>query len=157
MIGLTKIKQLVDGIRPILPLIRNTPYGKRIQSKLQREPIDGPVHFGASYPQHNSGINNVPPIGYGQPSTTQRQQRQGGHMADLYTQSPLYPTQRLQQAAPAVTAESYMMQSGSGLPVGAQNSGFGMSGFGNGFSGELATQRRTTVNNDTYARSSFQY
>ncbi|KZV95605.1 ARM repeat-containing protein, partial [Exidia glandulosa HHB12029] len=28
---------LVDGIRPILPMIRNTPYGKRIQSKLQRE------------------------------------------------------------------------------------------------------------------------
>jgi len=28
---------LVDGIRPFLPLIRNTPYGKRIQNKLQRE------------------------------------------------------------------------------------------------------------------------
>ncbi|KAF9569799.1 ARM repeat-containing protein [Agrocybe pediades] len=27
---------LVDGIRPVLPLIRNTPYGKRIQNKLQR-------------------------------------------------------------------------------------------------------------------------
>lgn len=31
---------LVEGIRPILPLIRNTPYGKRIQSKLQREQMD---------------------------------------------------------------------------------------------------------------------
>ncbi|WFD30729.1 hypothetical protein MSPP1_001753 [Malassezia sp. CBS 17886] len=29
--------QLVECIRPILPHIRNTPYGKRIQSKLQRE------------------------------------------------------------------------------------------------------------------------
>ncbi|WFD35956.1 hypothetical protein MCUN1_002827 [Malassezia cuniculi] len=28
-------QQLVECIRPILPLIRNTPYGKRIQSKLQ--------------------------------------------------------------------------------------------------------------------------
>lgn len=27
---------LVEAIRPILPMIRNTPYGKRIQSKLQR-------------------------------------------------------------------------------------------------------------------------
>ncbi|TFK30678.1 pumilio-family RNA binding protein [Coprinopsis marcescibilis] len=27
---------LVEGIRPVLPLIRNTPYGKRIQNKLQR-------------------------------------------------------------------------------------------------------------------------
>lgn len=31
---------LVEGIRPILPLIRNTPYGKRIQSKLQREQME---------------------------------------------------------------------------------------------------------------------
>ncbi|KAJ6569616.1 ARM repeat-containing protein [Mycena capillaripes] len=34
---------LVEGIRPVLPLIRNTPYGKRIQNKLQREQMD---HFG---------------------------------------------------------------------------------------------------------------
>ncbi|PCH33212.1 ARM repeat-containing protein [Wolfiporia cocos MD-104 SS10] len=32
---------LVEGIRPVLPLIRNTPYGKRIQNKLQREHLDG--------------------------------------------------------------------------------------------------------------------
>lgn len=31
---------LVEGIRPVLPLIRNTPYGKRIQNKLQREQVD---------------------------------------------------------------------------------------------------------------------
>jgi hypothetical protein len=36
---------LVEGIRPVLPLIRNTPYGKRIQNKLQREQMD---HFGGS-------------------------------------------------------------------------------------------------------------
>ncbi|RHZ89699.1 hypothetical protein Glove_12g42 [Diversispora epigaea] len=29
--------QLIDCIRPLLPAIRNTPYGKRIQGKLQRE------------------------------------------------------------------------------------------------------------------------
>ncbi|PWN50079.1 ARM repeat-containing protein, partial [Violaceomyces palustris] len=29
--------RLVECIRPILPVIRNTPYGKRIQSKLQRD------------------------------------------------------------------------------------------------------------------------
>ena len=39
---------LVEGIRPVLPLIRNTPYGKRIQNKLQRENLDGPG-FGGSY------------------------------------------------------------------------------------------------------------
>ncbi|KAJ4485495.1 ARM repeat-containing protein [Lentinula aciculospora] len=31
---------LVEGIRPVLSLIRNTPYGKRIQNKLQREQMD---------------------------------------------------------------------------------------------------------------------
>ena len=38
---------LVEGIRPVLPLIRNTPYGKRIQNKLQREQLDG--HSGSPY------------------------------------------------------------------------------------------------------------
>ncbi|PKI84276.1 hypothetical protein MVES1_001622 [Malassezia vespertilionis] len=33
----TQRTQLVECIRPILPAIRNTPYGKRIQSRLQRE------------------------------------------------------------------------------------------------------------------------
>jgi hypothetical protein len=36
--------QLVECIKPTLPVIRNTPYGKRIQSKLQRDNIDlGPM------------------------------------------------------------------------------------------------------------------
>ena len=39
---------LVEGIRPVLPLIRNTPYGKRIQNKLQREHLD---HFGGYHNQ----------------------------------------------------------------------------------------------------------
>jgi len=39
---------LVDNIRPILPLIRNTPYGKRIQSKIQRENLD-PLRTGAAF------------------------------------------------------------------------------------------------------------
>ncbi|KAI7934719.1 hypothetical protein MJO28_016664 [Puccinia striiformis f. sp. tritici] len=39
---------LVDNIRPILPLIRNTPYGKRIQSKIQRENLD-PLRTGGAF------------------------------------------------------------------------------------------------------------
>lgn len=38
--------QLVEAIRPILPSIRNTPYGKRIQSKLQRE--DASFNYGGA-------------------------------------------------------------------------------------------------------------
>ncbi|KAF9579317.1 hypothetical protein BGW38_004475 [Lunasporangiospora selenospora] len=33
--------QLVECIRPLLPAIRNTPYGKRIQSKLHRDQLSG--------------------------------------------------------------------------------------------------------------------
>ncbi|EJD04358.1 ARM repeat-containing protein [Fomitiporia mediterranea MF3/22] len=47
---------LVEGIRPILPLIRNTPYGKRIQSKLQREQMElananGMGHYNGQFNQ----------------------------------------------------------------------------------------------------------
>ncbi|KAF8912896.1 ARM repeat-containing protein [Gymnopilus junonius] len=44
---------LVEGIRPVLPLIRNTPYGKRIQNKLQREQAD---HFGG-FPNQQALVN----------------------------------------------------------------------------------------------------
>ncbi|KAG2179858.1 hypothetical protein INT43_003644, partial [Umbelopsis isabellina] len=43
--------QLVECIRPLLPAIRNTPYGKRIQSKIHREQQrDQERHFLASSP-----------------------------------------------------------------------------------------------------------
>ncbi|GAA5993104.1 hypothetical protein JCM10908_003107 [Rhodotorula pacifica] len=46
--------QLIETIRPILPQIRNTPYGKRIQSKIQRETNDhmhrGGYHHHAHHP-----------------------------------------------------------------------------------------------------------
>ncbi|KAL7416616.1 armadillo-type protein [Mrakia frigida] len=44
---------LVECIRPILPMIRNTPYGKRIQSKLQREHMEQNHHHG--YGSGNGG------------------------------------------------------------------------------------------------------
>ncbi|KAK9762317.1 hypothetical protein K7432_012068 [Basidiobolus ranarum] len=51
---------LVDAIRPLLPAIRNSPYGKRIQGKLQRERI---------YTQHpnmlNLGYNGVASSNHG--------------------------------------------------------------------------------------------
>jgi hypothetical protein len=65
---------LVEGIRPVLPLIRNTPYGKRIQNKLQREQMD---HFGGGgggYQQHPQSLVSIP-IG------TQGMAPQGRHMS----------------------------------------------------------------------------
>ena len=46
----TQRAQLVECIRPVLPLIRSTPYGKRIQSKLAGEPGEP---------------RNAPPLGQG--------------------------------------------------------------------------------------------
>ncbi|GAA6057883.1 hypothetical protein JCM3770_001815 [Rhodotorula araucariae] len=44
--------QLIETIRPILPMIRNTPYGKRIQSKIQRETNDHMRHGGGGFHHH---------------------------------------------------------------------------------------------------------
>src|SRR5690554_5937493 len=38
--------QLVECIRPLLPAIRNTPYGKRIQSKLHRDQLSSTNQLG---------------------------------------------------------------------------------------------------------------
>ncbi len=70
----------MEGIRPVLPLIRNTPYGKRIQNKLQREHAD---HYGSYHNQHalvsmslgNQGLN-VPPSA-------------GRHMSQTLPHNPL--------------------------------------------------------------------
>ncbi|KAF7319842.1 RNA-binding protein [Mycena kentingensis (nom. inval.)] len=76
---------LVEGIRPVLPLIRNTPYGKRIQNKLQREQME---HYngGGGYAQHpqSLGIQSMAP---------QRHMSSGLHtngLGDMYGQGNLY-------------------------------------------------------------------
>ncbi|KAI0320995.1 ARM repeat-containing protein [Amylostereum chailletii] len=79
---------LVDGIRPVIPLIRNTPYGKRIQNKLQREQMD---HYGGYHSQQalvnmtlgNQGMG-IAPHGAGR-------HMQGNPLADVYnSQNGLY-------------------------------------------------------------------
>ena len=49
---------LVEGIRPVLPLIRNTPYGKRIQNKLQREHNDA-YGGGGGYHHNQQALVNM--------------------------------------------------------------------------------------------------
>ncbi|KAF8130608.1 ARM repeat-containing protein [Boletus edulis] len=51
---------LVEGIRPVLPLIRNTPYGKRIQNKLQRWiPWTSNGHnYNGGYHGHQMDVDN---------------------------------------------------------------------------------------------------
>jgi hypothetical protein len=85
----------VEGIRPVLPLIRNTPYGKRIQNKLQREHMD---HFGGYHNQQmvNHTLSNQ---GLGLPhGGAARQMPQPVHqsnpLTDVYaTQNGVYSVQ----------------------------------------------------------------
>ena len=77
---------LVEGIRPVLPLIRNTPYGKRIQNKLQREQLDG--HTGGAYYGQQSVANLTlrnPSIGV---SASPHSAMHSGALADGYNGSP---------------------------------------------------------------------
>ncbi|KAF8845489.1 ARM repeat-containing protein [Paxillus ammoniavirescens] len=89
---------LVDGIRPVLPLIRNTPYGKRIQNKLQREQVD---NYSGGFHGHQGMINmnlGNQALGLGHPPAAGRHLPQNIHpsspMADIYgSQAGLYGMQ----------------------------------------------------------------
>ncbi|KAI0762565.1 ARM repeat-containing protein [Fomes fomentarius] len=101
---------LVEGIRPVLPLIRNTPYGKRIQNKLQREHND--VYGGGGGYHHNQqalvnmGLGNQGlGIGHAPNGGRHLSHLQAGALADAYTaQNGLSP---------------YALQGGPGLHAGA--------------------------------------
>ncbi|THH20986.1 hypothetical protein EW146_g472 [Bondarzewia mesenterica] len=80
---------LVEGIRPVLPLIRNTPYGKRIQNKLQREQMD---HYGGYHNQQvlvNMTLGNQ---GMGLAPHSAGRHIQANPLADVYNNpNGLYP------------------------------------------------------------------
>jgi hypothetical protein len=160
---------LVEGIRPILPLIRNTPYGKRIQNKLQREQMD---HFGG-YNNHQALVNmaltnqGLGVAGGRLPPSI----HQGNPLRDVYGGSNgLYSNQTAFAQSPVSAGlsglqtspiEGYVLQSNSGhsqglSPSQTHSNGFG-SAFGNGVSGLSGTGGFATSLNDPYARSSFGY
>ncbi|KAF9535778.1 armadillo-type protein [Crepidotus variabilis] len=136
---------LVEGIRPVLPLIRNTPYGKRIQNKLQREQMD-----------HFNGFNNQQALGLG-----------GNPLPDVYaTSNGLYsmPGQAAfgqshlasgMHALQPQSIDGYVLQGNSShnaglqqapsFPAGAFN---GLPAFGGGLGGSIV---------DPYQRSAFGY
>lgn len=102
---------LVEGIRPVLPLIRNTPYGKRIQNKLQREHNDVYGGGGGGYHHNqqalvNMGLGNQGlGIGHAPNGGRHLSHLQAGALADAYTaQNGLSP---------------YALQGGPGLHAGA--------------------------------------
>lgn len=104
---------MVEGIRPILPLIRNTPYGKRIQSKLQREQLDASGQFIYQNQQANAaapvqgnaqGNHGALAYGHGQSQVHQHGNNQGHahnhgqirqiHQQNAYQHTPHHQTSR---------------------------------------------------------------
>ncbi|KZT58397.1 ARM repeat-containing protein [Calocera cornea HHB12733] len=152
---------LVEGIRPILPLIRNTPYGKRIQSKLQREQMEGlGGQFGSyHHPAAQQALVNLAMANGINPQMQQPQQSHGlgqrnlhhaASMSELYNgPSPMgyplgqpgLPPQRQQQqlhgqqlAAPGLEQYgSHLQTSPSGSLLGVPH-GAGGYGPSNGYS-----------------------
>ncbi|KAB5594289.1 hypothetical protein CTheo_2219 [Ceratobasidium theobromae] len=86
---------LVEGIRPILPLIRNTPYGKRIQSKLQREQMENHHQYGGGhgYSQGHAALVNLAMNGNGIGMGGRHVSQPSIHhspLADAYSRPNLY-------------------------------------------------------------------
>lgn len=156
---------LVEGIRPILPLIRNTPYGKRIQNKLQREQMD---HFTGGNNGYRGALNPISLGGRiasthgGSPHVVQAHQ-----LTDIYGgQNSLFPipqgqasfgpnhltTARL-HGLPAQAIDGYVLQGNSAHNQSISTNhplGGGFSGTSFGFPGHGAVS-------DLYQRSNFGY
>ncbi|KAI9445526.1 ARM repeat-containing protein [Lactarius indigo] len=152
---------LVDGIRPVLPLIRNTPYGKRIQNKLQREQqhLD---HFGGYHSQQALAVNMA-------------NHGAGRHLpadplSGVYSgQNGMYSAGLPSQAQPALSQaglrgpihslqphalDNYVLQSNAGhAPHQGAFSAFGNVGVGSSFPGVSVASSLA----DPYQRTSFGY
>lgn len=152
---------LVEGIRPVLPLIRNTPYGKRIQNKLQREQLDNfgsnPTHFNHQAALLNMGLGaqgiSLPGRGLPQShSLTDVYNSQGGIYSLPSTQS--LHSQSLHSIPSSI--DGYVLQNNSSHNHSLAHNG--TSGFGNGgFSSASSFPNIGLASSlgDPYSRSNF--
>ncbi|KAF9654298.1 ARM repeat-containing protein [Thelephora ganbajun] len=151
---------LVEGIRPVLPLIRNTPYGKRIQNKLQREQLDG---FGSSsgHYSHQAALLNMG-LGAQGVSLPGRGLPQSHSLADVYnSQGGIYSlptTQSLhsQSLHSLPSIDGYVLQNNSSHNHSLTHNGAG--GFSNGgFSSANSFPNigLASTLGDPYSRSNF--
>ena len=152
---------LVEGIRPVLPLIRNTPYGKRIQNKLQREQLD---NFGSSssHYNHQAALLNIGlgAQGIGLPS---RGLPQSHSLADIYnSQGGVYSlpspqtlhSQSLHNIPSSI--DGYVLQNSSSHNHSLNHnspSGFSSGGFNSANS--FPNIGLTSTLGDPYSRSNF--
>jgi hypothetical protein len=149
----------VEGIRPILPLIRNTPYGKRIQSKLQREQVESSNgHFG-SYQQSTIGLMGGSGYNNHALGRNSGSQRSTGDLHSLYGTSHNQPnhSQPLHSRFNHQSAlmDPYVYQNGRGLPHPLHGTSFG--GFTNSGSVSGFDHGTGLSHGDIYSRSAFPY
>ncbi|KAL1747290.1 ARM repeat-containing protein [Schizophyllum fasciatum] len=118
---------LVEGIRPVLPLIRNTPYGKRIQNKLQREQNES---YGGYHSQPSIAVLNTGGGRHMSPSIRTNQ------LNDMYVsqaQAALYGSPFAGAGAPLGMApqsiDPYVLQGGSAHNL-SHSPSTGFSSFG---------------------------
>ncbi|PFH54706.1 hypothetical protein AMATHDRAFT_44516 [Amanita thiersii Skay4041] len=160
---------LVEGIRPVLPLIRNTPYGKRIQNKLQREHMD---HYGSFHNQQalinmslgNQGLN----VPHGAGRHMSQSVPQQSPLTDIYGNS-LYPMPQNQtsfgqahvgsglHALQPQSIDGYVLQGNSshqGIST-THGSAYSRGSFSN--VGPFGSTGLTTGLNDPYQRTAFGY
>jgi hypothetical protein len=152
---------LVEGIRPVLPLIRNTPYGKRIQNKLQREQMD---QFGGFHNQQALVNMALSSQGMNLPQNSGRH-HQGNPLTDVYSaQNGLYSQasygalgSQLHALQPQ-SIDGYVLQGSSSHSQGispSHSSGFSGASFaGIGHFGGSALHNTL---NDPYQRTAFGY
>ncbi|KAJ2159227.1 hypothetical protein GGF46_003197, partial [Coemansia sp. RSA 552] len=117
--------EIIEAILPLLPLIRNTPYGKRIYSKLQRDGFISAVPSAAGSrhasptlgPQHGAPISTMPMYpqipnpampGHGAPAGAAALSRgvspSAGAMNPQFAQSRVYAPAGMYYAIPPVDA-----------------------------------------------------
>jgi hypothetical protein len=145
---------LVEGIRPVLPLIRNTPYGKRIQNKLQREQMD---HYAGYHNQAALMTLGNRGIALTHHPRHLAQAIHQNHLTEVYGANAIYALQAGPAAAAALqghmtpqmhalqapSIDGYVLQSGS-----AHVQGISPTHAFAGFAGHAA---------DPYQRTSFGY
>lgn len=151
---------LVEGIRPVLPLIRNTPYGKRIQNKLQRDQLEG---FGGGFHNQQTLMNmgltsqNLPLGGRGL--------SQSHSLAEVYnSQGNLYSLQNGQNSLHSQSLhglpspiDGYVLQNNSSHNHGLSPVHAHGGGFSNTFSNvnSFPAVGLTGSLNDRYSRTAY--
>ncbi|KAL1675472.1 ARM repeat-containing protein [Schizophyllum commune] len=147
---------LVEGIRPVLPLIRNTPYGKRIQNKLQREQNEG---YGGYHSQPSIAVLNNGGGRHMSPNIRTNQ------LNDLYlsqAQAAQYPGAQFGGISPATAAavgmpmsaiDPYVLQGGAAHNLShSPSNGFSTFGTPSSYGSAGLT---ASFGADSYQRSAF--